>query len=197
VSFPTALRTVRQKRGLSQAAVARMGYVSEQMIQAAEAGRRRLTPDVMALIADATGEPQLLMEAGREVTGGAFVSPYLDGDLVDLHRSSVLAKLREEIGEAAVAVDNLDLVNRPRQDDHSRRQVREVLLQILDVHVAIDHVVAIVAPECRIGIADLFAEHDQKLRSRGFLRREGDRCSGKQTRATGVSHQLSRSSEEA
>ncbi|MGE5552946.1 MAG: helix-turn-helix domain-containing protein [Betaproteobacteria bacterium] len=172
MGFATALREVREQLRLSQRQIGSMAYVSEKMVQAVEAGRRRFTPDVVGRIVDRLGAPRLFMEAAREVTGGPFSSPWLDGERVDLHRSSVATKLREELREAFAAVDTLDLVNKPRADKLIQDRVREVLLQVLDAHVAIDHFVAIVAPEFGISVRSLFADHELKLRERGLIRRE-------------------------
>jgi transcriptional regulator with XRE-family HTH domain len=170
--FPTVLREIRKQRKMSQAQVGRIGYVSEEMVGAVEAGRRRFTPDTMARIAEGLGEPQLYLEAAREVTGGVFTAPWLNGERVDLHRCSVAAKLNEELGEALAAVGTLDLVNRPRQDEPTRRQVREALLQVLDAHVAIDTYVAVITGEFHLSVSDLYAAHERKLREKGYLRRE-------------------------
>jgi transcriptional regulator with XRE-family HTH domain len=169
--FCTALSEVRSEKGLSAAAVARMGLVSQSMIRQVEAGTKRFATDVVIRLVRALGEPQLLLEAAREVTGGAFVSPWLDGDRVDLHRCSVAAKLREELKEGSGALETFDLANVPRKDEYTKRQAEAVVLQLIDCRVAIDHFTAVVARDFGLDVFDVFAKHDRKLLDHGLIKR--------------------------
>lgn len=166
------LRETREQYSLTQDQVAAIGYVSSKTISAVETGRRNLTTDLLARLTQQLDNPWLTMEAVAEVTGGAYCTPRLDGDEVDLHRASVWAKTLEELQEAQEALTRLCLVNKPRVDDGRREQVREALLQLLDARVAADHMIAVACCDFGLSLNGLYAEHREKLEQRGYVQKK-------------------------
>ncbi len=166
-----ALREAREHRGMTQDAAGQAGYISGKMVSAIECGRRAAGPDVMERLATKLDYPRLYMEAAAEVTGGVCCSPWLDGDGVDLHRTSVWAKTCEELQEAIKAVSAADVVNAPsRADEAHRRAVHDSMMQVLDARVAIDHYLAVMCEEYGYSILAVYQEHRRKLESRGYAK---------------------------
>lgn len=167
-----ALREAREQYSLTQDQIAAAVYVSPKTVSAIETGRRNLTPDLLSRLTQQLDNPWLTMEAVAEVTGGAYCTPRLDGDEVDLHRASVWAKTLEELHEAQEALTRLCLVNKPRPDDGRREAVREAMLQLLDARVAMDHMIAVACQDFGLSVCGLYAEHREKLENRGYVRRQ-------------------------
>ena len=166
-----AIRQARAQLGITQQDVGGIAYISPKTVSAIECGRRRIDPDVLGTLVQQLDHPRLTMEAVATVTGGAYCSPWLDGDGVDLHRTSVWAKALEELQEAAEAVAAARVANRPhRATEAEREQVRESLMQVLDARVAIDHYVAVVCEEYQISVGQLYQAHREKLEQRGYVR---------------------------
>ncbi len=110
------------------------------------------------------------MELVAEVTGGAYSSPWLDGENADLHRVCVWAKACEEIAEAHKKLSETDLISSPYRSGETRRQeVWESLLEALDARVAIDHYVAVVCETFGFSVSELYREHRKKLENLGYV----------------------------
>lgn len=166
-----AIREAREARGMTQDAVGEIGFISNKMVSAVERGTRPASADVLKRMATALDYHRLYMEASAEITGGVYASPWLDGDGVDLHRASVWAKTTEELNEALKAIMETCVVNSPaRADDQRRQQVRESLIQAIDVRVAVDHYVGIICEEYGFSLLDVYREHRRKLESRGYVK---------------------------
>lgn len=167
--FGDALREAHEKSGLTQNQIGSMGYVSGKMISAIECGRRTAALDTMQRIATELDNPRLYMEAAVEVTGGVGCSPWLDGDDVDLHRTSVWAKTIEELEEAEESLKSIKIINK-KIDSAIKAQVFESLMQVLDARVAIDHYVSICCSEYGLSVKEIYLEHYRKLESKGYVK---------------------------
>lgn len=176
MSIGKALREARESKGLTQEAIGRAGFISSKMVSAIECGRRAASADVLERLATHLDHPRFYIEAAAEITGGTYCSPWLDGDGVDLHRTSVWAKTCKELQEAIKAVSAADVVNAPSRADEAHRQiVHDSMIQVLDVRVAIDHYLAVMCEEYRYSILAVFQEHCQKLESRGYTKPKAKR----------------------
>ena len=110
------------------------------------------------------------------MTDGAFAPPALDGSAVDLHRTSVAAKLVEELEEAlAPARRLLALLLRPISSwsQAERSEVSPLVEQCIDAERAIQYLVMSVARELDCKVTDYYGAHDRKLAARGYTQ-EGE-----------------------
>ncbi|MDI6872492.1 MAG: helix-turn-helix transcriptional regulator [Bacillota bacterium] len=173
MSFRTTLREVRLKRGVTQGAVARMGYVSEPMIQAVEAGRKRLTPDVLRRIAHGLRSPRLAVTYCRACPANLFIPPYLDQ--VDTHPLAALGAVMDEAREALAAVESLHLRNKRRDADLSpddRQSLERAVDQVLDLIPAVVMTIAALAEVYGLDPWAAVKRNHEKLGRRGYCERE-------------------------
>ena len=167
------IREARLQLGITQEQAGGIAFVSSKTISSYECGRRHIAPEVLGVLVQQLDNPRLCMEAAAQITGGAYCSPWLDGEGVDLHRTSVWAKTLEELQEAACAVAATKVANRPQRAVESElAQVRESLMQVLDARVAIDHYVAVICQEYGESIGATYKAHREKLESRGYVQRQ-------------------------
>lgn len=167
------IKQARLQLGITQEQAGGIAFVSSKTISSYECGRRSIAAEVLGVLVRQLDNPRLTMEAAAEITGGAYCTPWLDGDGVDLHRTSVWAKALEELQEAVSAVGATRVANRPqRATETELAQVRESLMQVLDARVAIDHYVAIICQEYGISISATYRAHREKLENRGYVQKQ-------------------------
>jgi transcriptional regulator with XRE-family HTH domain len=167
-----AIRESRQIKRYTQEDVGAMGYCSGKMISAVERGERQISVDVLKNITKGIDEPRVYMEAAAEITGGVFAVSWLDGDCVDLHRSSVKDKVIEELAEAIKAVSSAKVTDNPRLCKMDQREkVKESIEEVIDVYVAAAHYVAIMCREYNFDVKEMFQAQRQKLIEHGYLKR--------------------------
>src|SRR5690606_33363240 len=79
VAISTALREVRQRRGLTQHDVGAMAYVTNKLISEVERGNRKLAKDVGRRIAQELDDAKFHLAWAAEAAAGVFVAGPLDG----------------------------------------------------------------------------------------------------------------------
>lgn len=164
-----AVKEAREFRHFTQKMVSNLGFCSDKTVSAVESGKRSAGIDILENITRSLDYPRLYMEAVEAITGGAYSSPWLDGEEVDLYRTSVWAKTIEELYEAQMSLKETKLINK-RTDEITKIQILESMLQALDARVAIDHYVAVICDEYGYSVREVFETHRKKLESRGYIK---------------------------
>lgn len=172
----TALRQARLSRGLRQQDLCRRLYVSDSTLSAIEHGQQRPAIDVARRAVRELDDPDVYLAAAQDMTGGVMVPAMLDGPKVDLHRASVRDKVMEELSEAIEALAKArELANAKTAEDLSeegRQQVRRALHELIEAQTACAVAVAVLCRQYDISPADVYREHLQELRAKGYARRE-------------------------
>lgn len=164
-----ALKEARSFRGLTQTDLSDELYVARSTVAMTETGRRELPDEVVPLVVTKLDCGFLAMEVAHHYTAGSFVSK-LNGQAVDLHRSSVKEKSIEELREALDAINGVCIANRPeRIGERVHEQLEYSLLQVIDAIVALTHYVAVVCREYGFSWREMWRQHRKKLRDRGYL----------------------------
>lgn len=160
----------RNWKGYTQEQLSLKLPMSREAISKAETGARKLPKELRASAAEVLDHPFLSMALAYEDTGGAWV-PELDGDKVDLHRSSVRSKTIEELEEAIQAIKGVCLVNHPEYiQDHEKQQLKKALMEAIDAIIALSHFVGIICLEYGFSWIGLWREQYMKLKSKGFVK---------------------------
>lgn len=169
-SVGQALRESRTSFGMTQTELSEELLVSRSVIAMAETGKREFPSDVIPFAVSKLDCGFLAMEVAANYTGGAFVSK-LDGDSVDLHRSSVKQKTIEELTEAIDSIQRGCIANKPESISSYQRQELEMsLLQAIDAIVALTHYVAVICREYSFSWTSLWRKHNQKLKTNGYVK---------------------------
>lgn len=164
-----ALREARLVKNFTQESVGNIGFCSGKMISKIERGERQISIDVLEKVTKTLDDPRLYMEAANEITGGVFGVSWLDGDMVDLHRSSVKEKSIEELQEAIDAISAVKTSDNPRFCKIEQREVaKKSILEMIDVFDAAAHYIAIYCREYGFSPKELFYEHNQKNEINGY-----------------------------
>ena len=175
MSIGAIIEEVCQTRNLTQKELGRMGNISPKTVSAIKLGRRNAAKDVLYTWAENLDSPRVYIEMVREAGGGVYGTRWLDGENVDLHRTSVFMKTGEELKEAvqALAMTERFVINNPeRITEDEKAQIKEALMQCLDARVAIDTLVAVKCETYGLSVRGLFLEHQQKLEQRGYLKKK-------------------------
>ncbi|GMA64725.1 helix-turn-helix domain-containing protein [Alicyclobacillus fastidiosus] len=163
MSLGQVIKEVRKARGLSQTDLG-IPY-GQSMIGRIERDERRVAPDIAPILVDKLDHPAVSITAMHEMTGG--VGPvYLNGDNVDLHRSSVRERCLHEMSESMDAIQRFHTSKPPeRETERERNQRKEHLLEVLDSIVHEYMYVAVQCEEYGFSFKELHNAHYAKLRS--------------------------------
>ncbi|MGG3846705.1 helix-turn-helix domain-containing protein [Aeribacillus composti] len=165
----TTAKEARKQIGKTQLQLSMDLFESREAISQQENGRYRVQPNVARYFTEKHNDPWVALEAAAEYTGWGPVK--LDGEVVDLHRSSVTMKTREELTEALEAIESVCVANHPKSiRDFDKQHLEEALLQAIDAIVALTHYVAVVCSEYRLPWKDMWEKHRMKLKSRGYVK---------------------------
>ena len=170
MTIGTAMRQARLTAGKTQQAMCAELYISDTLLSDIEHGRRRAQPDILKKASSSFDNPILYLATIEEVTGGAFSTPWLNGNNVDLHPGEVAEKLIEEIKEAASILEHREKGIRPLMTTEAREKEIQRLLQVVDVRTAADIYIAIRCQQFEISPQELFALHRDKLVKAGFIK---------------------------
>lgn len=174
MSIGAIIEEVCRNRGLTQNELGKMGNISPKTVSAIKLGRRNIAKDVLQTWAEKLDSPRVYLEMVREAGGGVYGSTWLDGENVDLHRSSVFMKTGEELEEASQALKAAETIvihNPQKISDEQKKKIEEALLQCLDARLAIDILVAVKCETYGISIRGLFQKHQRKLEQRGYIKK--------------------------
>lgn len=174
MSIGAVIEQICQSKGLTQKELGNIGSISPKTVSAIKLGRRNAPKDVLHNWAEKLDSPRVYIEMVRESGGEVYGAMWLDGENVDLHRTSVFMKTSEELREAleALAATERLVVNHPNQIGESEKiQIKEALIQCLDARVAIDTLIAIKCEAYGLSVRGLFLEHRKKLESKGYIKR--------------------------
>lgn len=175
MSVGAVIEDICRSKGIKQIELGQMGCISPKTVSAIKTGRRQVAKDVLSRWAERLDHPRVYIEMVKESSGGVYGSTWLDGDNVDLHRTTVFLKAGEELREAveALAVTERIVVNNPAMtSEEQRNEIKNALLQCLDARVAIDMLLAVKSESYGFSIRELFKEHQQKLESKGYLKKK-------------------------
>lgn len=175
MSIGAVIEQICQTRGLTQKELGDIGSISPKTVSAIKLGRRNAPKDVLHNWAETLDCPRVYLEMVQEATGGVYGTRWLDGENVDLHRTSVFMKTGEELREALEALKSTErlIINNPnRTEEVEKAQIKEALIQCLDARVAIDTLVAVKCETYGISVRSLFLEHQHKLEQRGYVKKK-------------------------
>lgn len=177
MSISTTAPEVKEARARyewTQENVADELFVTRQMIQMVEAGKRRLNEQDTARLARKLDDGQFKLALARRITGG-LSAPYLNG--IDEHRMACVMKLVEELQEAIdVIKDNMSLLIRAQSAGdlalEERERLEEMMLEVVEAITAAENTLARLSKTYDISLADLWDQHEAKLIEKGYLKKE-------------------------
>lgn len=166
----SALKEARESRGETQEQLAFEFNLSRQMVSHIEKERRKLPEDIAPRSVQLLDDGFYSLEVAHLMTGGSFVGK-LDGENVDLHRSSVKEKAEEELEEAMAALRHISVVNRPdNTNPEQQEQLKKALLECIDVIVCLSHFVAVICKEYGLSWVRIWKDHKLKLKARKYIK---------------------------
>lgn len=160
------LKEIRGDKSQQQFAF-ELGVVRET-VSKYENGRTSIPQDISQKLVEKYDDPKFAMTIRNAYTGTGPI--WLDGENVDLHRSSVKEKTIEELKEVLDAILKTCLAKPPKMIKHFERQeVEKMLVEAADAITALDHFVAIVCTEAQISYKEVWQKHYRKLASAGYI----------------------------
>lgn len=162
--FPSALKEAMKQRGDTLAQAGRAAHVDGSQIGKIVKGSRKASEPVMRAAVQHYDDPQLVLAAAAEVTGGASV-PWLDN--ADLHPSSTHIKTIEEIQEALQALLRLPITKSLEQLTSSDRElIKSGLMEQIEAITALTHNTAALCCKYEFSYIALWTEHRAELKAK-------------------------------
>ncbi|MBD8026456.1 helix-turn-helix transcriptional regulator [Ureibacillus sp. Re31] len=162
----TVLKEIRGEQTQQQFAFD-MGVVRET-VSKYETGRSHIPQDISRKITQKYDNPKFAITIRNEYTGTG--PKWLNGQNVDLHRSSVKEKTVEELQEALDAISNTSLAKPFRKLKlFDYQNVEEVLLEAAEAMTALEHFIAVVCSEANISYTNLWDKHYRELANSGYI----------------------------
>jgi transcriptional regulator with XRE-family HTH domain len=171
------VKEARTRYEWTQENVADELFLTRQMIQMVEKGKRRLNEQDTARLARKLDDGQFKLAMARRITGG-LSAPYLNG--IDNHRMACIMKLVEELQEAIdIITANMRLLIRAQSAQDlqpgEREQLEAMMLETIECITAAENTLARLARTYNISLADLWDRHEKELSEKGYLKKEKDR----------------------
>jgi DNA-binding XRE family transcriptional regulator len=164
-----AVKQARKDVKMTQQQLAFEIFESRESISHQENGRYRVQPNISRYFAEKYDNPWVALEAAAEYVGWGPVK--LDGEVVDLHRASVMMKTREELTEALEAMESVCVANLPRSiKDYDRKQLEEAILQSIDAIVSLTQYVAVICEDYGFSWTKMWEKHRTKLMTKGYVK---------------------------
>lgn len=168
-----AAQAARKEAGFTQLEMTFDGfYGSRESISQQENGRYQVQPELSKYFVEKHNNPWVAMEAAAEYVGWGPAK--LDGEAVDLHRTTVTMKTKEELEEALSAM--IETSRKLTVNPQSIQQTDIALIEksvheCIDAITALNHYVAVICKEYGISWVKMWTQHKMKLVQRRFLKR--------------------------
>lgn len=168
-----AARDAMQNRGVSQSDIARAINRHRTYVSHIVNGRVPRDAEVLRALAAELDDGRLYKALHEALASVAFVHRWLDGDMVDLHRSSVKAKALEELEEAITALRGFCVANKPRREDIDK--ARDLIHELLGAECAIETLVSVLCDEYGMSPSEEYQRFNETMQAKGYQRRRDGR----------------------
>jgi hypothetical protein len=166
--FPSALQEAMKRRGDTLAQAGKAAHVDGSQVGKIVKGSRKASKPVMRAAVEHYDDPQLVLAAAAEVTGGASV-PWLDN--ADLHPSSTHIKTIEEIQEALEALLRLPITKSLEQITNTDRElIKNGLMEQIEAITALTHNAAALCRKYEFSYIALWSEHREELKLKKYMK---------------------------
>jgi transcriptional regulator with XRE-family HTH domain len=144
--------------------------VSRESVSAYETERAKVPKDITQQLMSRFDDGHFALELAHDYTGGSW-APALNGPAVDLYKTSVQNKTIEEIQEAYESIKKAVLNVQPNFIGNFEKQdIEKSLDEAADAVTALNTYIMVICKEYRISWIKVWARHQSKLISRGFLK---------------------------
>lgn len=172
MGIATALHEEMSRLGITHDQLARMTHYSRQSVTAWANGRRHLPEDAKEQLAKLS--PRLALEIAAEDPVNIFLSGWLDGEIVDLSILGTKTKLAEELREAAKELQELNLVNKCKQEhlsDQDRKHIHIAIQELLDLMTCIPVFLVNISEIYQLNLHHEIRNHRRKLVGSGYKKK--------------------------
>ncbi|MBO1514306.1 XRE family transcriptional regulator [Metabacillus bambusae] len=166
------VKSAREEIGSTQLEITFDDYFgSRESISQQENGRYQVQPELTKYYAEKHNNPFPAIQAAHEYTSWGIAK--LNGEAVDLHRTSVSLKTKEELKEALEAVSEANkkiTVNPQSIDQRDIKAIETAIQECIDAITALTHYVAVLCKEYGISWMKMWTQHKLKLIQRRFVK---------------------------
>lgn len=168
----------REAAGFTQRQVAERLHIGIRTLRGYESGSPEPGPDIVLAMSKLYGMPDLTLRYCRHSCAIGKTYGYEILDAIDMHPSTVLIKLSNELDEARRALDKaMELVvNKMTHGDFDEKELaefKEAVLEFLDIEHNVEVLKVALHPLVDVGY--LVQLHNQKCHRHGYVKKENAR----------------------
>jgi len=162
------LAKARKRKGLSQEKLALELPVSRESLAKYEIGTRNIPDDLRDDIAIALDDVEYYFVTWSAAAGEVAI-PYLDGDYIDKHPSSMMILTKKETSEALENLENVCWY-KPNHciDDLEKKQLKQAMFEILDAATSLVNLVGVLCRDYKFSMKGIFKEWRLSLKLRNY-----------------------------
>jgi transcriptional regulator with XRE-family HTH domain len=158
----------RKRKGLTQEQLAMELPMSRELIAKCEKGNRKLQPDMRKHVAEGLDDPEYYFMTWNEATGYVSI-PYLNGDYIDQHPSSMKHLVKKEANEALDRLGKVCWVKPVSiRSSREREEMKQVVHELLDAVTSMINLVAVICREYNFSMKEIFLAWRVTVRAKGW-----------------------------
>lgn len=162
------LAKARKRKGLTQEELAWKLPVSRESLAKYEIGTRKIPDDLRDDIAVAVDDVEYYFVTWNAAAGEVAI-PFLDGDYIDKHPSSMMILAKKETREA---LENLESIcwYKPTNclDEIEKKQLKQAMFEILDAATSLVNLIGILCRDYKFSMKKIFKEWRLSLKLRNY-----------------------------
>ncbi|MEN1968979.1 helix-turn-helix transcriptional regulator [Lentibacillus sp. N15] len=170
MSFGKSLKSVRERKELSQSNVANDLFVNQTMISKIEKGQRNMSDDLARASSSLYDDAQYGFEVAREISKD-YITPLVTAEkAVELHRLALEEVFKREATEAINKFNEVSLVKPPQYvDDTEKEQIAQGIGELLDVQAVMNSFLMRLEQEYGISIKACMRQRTPKWKAMGWI----------------------------
>ena len=166
MSFGQIVAEARNRKDYTKEKLAKMVNYSTSTWDKWERGEREIPPHMLPVITEKIDDAELYFATWSKATGGVSL-PYLNGEYVDHHPSSMMLMVQDETKEALEYLSSV-CWSKPVHvvNEKEKEELKRVLFETLDAATTMINLVAVLCREHNFSMKKIFKEWKLTLKAR-------------------------------
>jgi DNA-binding XRE family transcriptional regulator len=158
----------RKRQGHTQEKLSLDIPASRESLAKYETNSRHLPKDLHKHISEALDDPQFFFHIWQEAAGAVSI-PFLNGEFVDHHPTSMKYMVQKETAEALEQLETVCWFKPPQAlSENEKQEMKKVMHEILDAAASMINLVAVLCDQYDFSMKDVFKYWKMSLRARRY-----------------------------
>ncbi|WP_018764088.1 helix-turn-helix domain-containing protein [Bacillus sp. 105MF] len=168
MSIGKEIASARKRKGYTQEELSSSIPASRESLAKYETENRILPKDMQKHLSEALDDPQFFFQVWGEAAGTVSI-PYLDGEYIDQHPTSMKYMVQKETAEALEQLETVCWFKPPQAlSDLEKQEMNKVMHEILDAAASMTNLVAVLCERHDFSMKEVFKYWRLSLRARRY-----------------------------